>query len=70
MTEGITENELHRRLEEIPPRFKRIRAELGKRVFGQEQLIEALLLPLLCRSHCMLTGVPGLAKTMLIKSLS
>ncbi|MDD3886889.1 MAG: MoxR family ATPase [Victivallaceae bacterium] len=54
----------------IAPKFARLKQEIGKRIFGQEQLIDGLLLALLCRSHCILTGVPGLAKTLLIKTLA
>ncbi len=57
-------------LKSIAPKIAVVKEELGKKVFGQEALIEQLLVAILCRSHCILTGVPGLAKTMLIKTLS
>ncbi len=66
----LTAPELNRLLDEIPGNFAAIRGEIGKRVFGQDALIEDLLLALLCRSHCLLIGVPGLAKTLLIKTLA
>src|SRR5688500_12444654 len=47
-----------------------MRAELGKVIVGQEQVIEELLIALFCRGHAMLEGVPGLAKTLLISTLS
>ena len=70
MTRPFSSSELEKLLQEIPPTFQALRAELSKRVFGQETLMDDLLLALLCRSHCMLTGVPGLAKTLLVKSLA
>src|SRR5579862_4901501 len=45
-------------------------AEIGKRIVGQEQVIEHLLVALFARGHCLFVGVPGLAKTLLIQTLS
>ncbi len=47
-----------------------IRAELAKIIVGQEQVIEQLLIALLAGGHCLLVGVPGLAKTLMISSLA
>jgi MoxR-like ATPase len=47
-----------------------IRAELGKAIVGQSQVIDELLIALLTNSHALLVGVPGLAKTLLISSLA
>jgi MoxR-like ATPase len=47
-----------------------LRAEIAKVIVGQERVIEHLLIALLSRGHCLLIGVPGLAKTLLIKTLS
>lgn len=45
-------------------------AELGKIIIGQREIIDQLLIALLCQGHCLLIGVPGLAKTLLIKTLA
>ena len=50
--------------------YNDIRAEIAKIIVGQEQVIEHLLVSLLSRGHCLLIGVPGLAKTLLIKTLA
>ncbi|HEV8538424.1 MAG TPA: MoxR family ATPase [Bacteroidota bacterium] len=50
--------------------FESIRKEIGKVIIGQEHIIEQLLISLLARGHCLLIGVPGLAKTLLIKTLA
>src|SRR5690606_19483526 len=42
----------------------------AKVIIGQDEIIEQLLISLLSRGHCLLVGVPGLAKTLLIKTLS
>jgi MoxR-like ATPase len=48
----------------------RIRAEIAKRVVGQEGVIDQLLVALFSRGHCLFVGVPGLAKTLLISTLA
>jgi MoxR-like ATPase len=50
--------------------YRDIRAEIAKVIVGQTSVIEHLLISLLARGHCLLIGVPGLAKTLLIKTLS
>ncbi len=50
--------------------YTELRAEIGKVIVGQERVIEHLLIALLSRGHCLLVGVPGLAKTLLIKTLA
>ena len=47
-----------------------IYAEVGKIVIGQKQIIEELLIALLSGGHCLLVGVPGLAKTTLIQTIA
>jgi MoxR-like ATPase len=49
---------------------ERIRAELGKVIVGQHEVVDRLLICLLARGHALLMGVPGLAKTLLIQTLS
>ena len=48
----------------------RLRAEVAKRIVGQEEVIEEILMALLAGGHALLVGVPGLAKTLMIKSVS
>jgi MoxR-like ATPase len=48
----------------------RLRAELARRIVGLESVIDDLLIALLSGGHCLLVGVPGLAKTLLIRSLA
>lgn len=47
-----------------------LEAEVGKVIIGQKEIIDQLFIALLCKGHVMLEGVPGLAKTLLIKTLS
>ncbi|MFM1770636.1 MAG: ATPase RavA [Verrucomicrobiota bacterium] len=48
----------------------RVKAELGKVIVGQESVVEEVLIAILTRSHSLLVGVPGLAKTLLVSSLA
>ncbi|WP_288615576.1 AAA family ATPase [Victivallis vadensis] len=56
-------------LERLGESFAQLRAEIGKAVIGQQEVIEAVLAALLAGGHCLLQGVPGLAKTLLVQSL-
>ena len=47
----------------------KLRAEIGKAVIGQDAVVERMLVALLANGHVLLEGMPGLAKTLLIKSL-
>jgi MoxR-like ATPase len=48
----------------------RVRSEIGKVIIGQEYMIERLLVGLLCNNHVLIEGVPGLAKTLAVTTLS
>ena len=56
--------------EQLAGARERIRSELSKVIVGQAAVIDELLLALLAGGHCLLTGAPGLAKTLLIKSMA
>jgi MoxR-like ATPase len=55
---------------EVAEARRAIATEIGKRIVGQEAVIEHLLIALFARGHCLFVGVPGLAKTLLIQTLS
>jgi MoxR-like ATPase len=57
-------------VEQIKGARQRINAELSKVIIGQEDVIEHLFIAVLSGGHCLLTGAPGLAKTLLVKSLT
>jgi MoxR-like ATPase len=64
-----------RQAAEAPPEqarvaLGRVRAEVAKAVVGQDQAVTGLVLGLLCRGHVLLEGVPGVAKTLLVRALS
>ncbi len=49
---------------------KKLKAELSKAVVGQDEVIELMIISILARGHALLTGVPGLGKTLLVRSLA
>ncbi len=63
----ISDVELAKQLQDS---YKNILEEVGKVIIGQTDIITSVLLSLLSKGHCLLVGVPGLAKTLLIKTIS
>src|SRR5512134_1986359 len=49
---------------------QRILAELRKVIVGQDDVVDEVLMAMFCGGHCLITGVPGLAKTLLVKTLA
>lgn len=48
----------------------RLRTEVGKSVIGQDQIVTGLVIALLCKGHVLMEGVPGVAKTLLVRTLA
>src|SRR5258708_5529266 len=57
-------------IERLNDGYRRITRELGKAIVGQQHVIEELLIAMFARAHCLLVGVPGLAKTLMIRTLA
>ena len=57
-------------IREIHEVHKRMKAQLGRVIIGQEQVIDEVLMAIISRGHALLVGVPGLAKTLLISTIS
>ena len=70
MTKTITSEGDVASVQALANMYEALRKEIGKVIVGQEEIIEQLFLTLLCRGHCLLVGVPGLAKTLLVKTLA
>ncbi len=73
MSEGATEQE-HQQSSAASGAavalFEKGRAELGKVISGQVEMIDQALLTLLCGGHALVEGVPGVAKTLTVKTLA
>jgi MoxR-like ATPase len=57
-------------IQKLKSAYDRMRAEIGKAVVGQEAVIEQLMTAIFSKGHCLLVGVPGLAKTLMIRTLA
>ena len=64
---GASDEEL---AEKLASAYRSITTEVGKAIVGQNAVIEQIIIAIFARSHCLLEGVPGLAKTYMVKSLS
>ena len=57
-------------VEELARGYKQLSEQLGKVIVGQQEVVEQVLTSMFCSGHVLLVGVPGLAKTLLVKSIS
>src|SRR5687767_12678416 len=57
-------------LERLRSAYDTMRQEIGRVVIGQHKVVEEILIAIFARGHCLLEGVPGLAKTLMIASLA
>jgi len=57
-------------VDNISEKVRSIKSEIAKVIIGQEEIIDQLLIALISKGHCLLVGVPGLAKTLLIRTLA
>lgn len=54
----------------LTERFSTLKKTIGKIIIGQDEVVEKLIISILCNGHSLLVGVPGLAKTLLVKTLA
>ena len=57
-------------IERLNDGYRRITREMSKAIVGQQRVLEELLIAIFARGHCLLVGVPGLAKTLMIRTLA
>jgi MoxR-like ATPase len=61
--------EIEQRMERARRSFDELKAEMARVIVGHEELIEQVFIALVCGGHCLLEGVPGLGKTLMVRSL-
>jgi MoxR-like ATPase len=70
----VSENEAREReaqaIKGLANAYSRMQEEIAKVIIGQHNIIDDLLVAMFCRGHCLLVGVPGLAKTLLVSTIS
>lgn len=69
-TAGTADDTLRMNPEALIAAVHRLRSEIGKRIVGQDNVVEEILMAMVAGGHALLVGVPGLAKTLMIKSIS
>ena len=57
-------------VEQLRTSYQELTTEIRKRIFGQDQIIEDILISIFSNGHCLLVGVPGLAKTLLVNTIA
>ncbi|MEM1061582.1 MAG: MoxR family ATPase [Planctomycetota bacterium] len=73
MSEAVTElspEQLEASVSRIGDAYGRLKAQVGRVIIGQEEVVDQLLIALFARGHCLLEGVPGLAKTLMVSTLA
>ncbi|NOY29623.1 MAG: AAA domain-containing protein, partial [Planctomycetes bacterium] len=65
-----TGESIEQRAQEFAVRYKAVREELGRVIVGHDEIIHGVLTCLFVGGHCLLEGVPGLGKTLLVRTLA
>jgi len=55
---------------QVIEKFSKITKEISKKIVGQKQVIKEIIISLLAKGHCLIVGVPGLAKTMIVHTIA
>lgn len=63
------ENNDVRAVEEFAVKYKKLKAEINNVIIGQDKVVDDVLIAIFSRGHCLLVGVPGLAKTLLVNTV-
>nr|WP_182865986.1 MoxR family ATPase [Rhodopirellula sp. JC639] len=66
----LSEEEFRAELRRFRSEFEQLRAEVAKRIVGQEPIVDGVLISMIAGGHVLLEGVPGLGKTLLVRTLS
>jgi MoxR-like ATPase len=63
-------DQMQQQADEFRQRFQAVRTEIGKLIVGHEEIVQGVLTSMFVGGHCLLEGVPGLGKTMLVRTLA
>ena len=59
-----------KQLDSLTQKTKLLKQEIGKIIIGQEEIVEQVLISIFSKGHCLLVGVPGLAKSLLVNTIA
>ncbi|MFM7078510.1 MAG: AAA family ATPase, partial [Bacteroidota bacterium] len=57
-------------LNDLVRKYGQLRSEIGKVIIGQDEVVRDVLISIFSQGHCLLVGVPGLAKTLLVNTIA
>jgi MoxR-like ATPase len=57
-------------IDDLRVSYGKLKSEIGKVIIGQEAVVDDVLISIFCQGHCLLVGVPGLAKTLLVNTIA
>lgn len=57
-------------VKDLVQKYQKLRSEIGKVIIGQDEVVRDVLISIFSRGHCLLVGVPGLAKTLLVNTIA
>src|SRR5574344_304749 len=57
-------------VDNLRKKYLELREEMGKKIYGQEDVLEEVIISIFSRGHCLIVGVPGLAKTLLVNTIA
>lgn len=66
----INMNDEVKAIDEFVVRYNEFKNEIGKVIVGQDDVVKQVLISIFCNGHCLLVGVPGLAKTLLVQTIA
>ena len=70
MSEQVSISDIEAEIARVKPVIDAVRAQIGSVIVGQKNMVDRLLMGLLCNGHILLEGVPGLAKTTAVTALA
>ena len=57
-------------VQDLVAKYRELRSEIGKVIIGQDEVVRDVIISIFSRGHCLLVGVPGLAKTLLVNTIA
>jgi MoxR-like ATPase len=70
LTPESSVEDVNRAVQQLHDNFQTMRGQLARAIVGMDDVTEQIMIGILCRGHCILQGMPGLAKTLLISSIA
>ena len=66
----MSDNNDVKAIDEFIEKYNKFKNEIAKVIVGQDDVVQQVLISIFCNGHCLLVGVPGLAKTLLVQTIA